>query len=135
MTTTTILALSVLVCSTHAGVESQLTLRYSQWDAAYSMNEGATMARMLASDFRLITGSGKVISRKAYVARLGMGEAPIVYRTKLLRISKGKGGTYAWTEEESQKGGGRVRKHLYRDFWVLQSDHWLLRESKTLGEK
>lgn len=133
--TTTLATFSLLTCFSLAGILSQLRMRYSQWDAAYVKGDAVAMSKMLASDFQIRTGSGKIISRNDYVASLAKGSSPQVYKTTLLRTRTTRGGAFAWTEELSQKSGEPKHKHRYRDFWKLEKGHWLLKESRTLGEE
>ena len=130
-----IVIVNFLASTVAASQKAQIETRYLQWDAAYRSADAAAMAAMLTSDFRLVTGSGKVISRQDYVKSLSKGNKPTVYKTTLMRISQRNRGRYAWTEEISQMPDKDKHTHHYRDLWVLRRGHWLLEESKTLGEK
>ena len=132
---TILTTVSFLVCTAMASQKTQLAARYLQWDAAYKLSDASTMAALLANDFRLVTGSGKVISRANFVKTLGKGSKPTVYKTTLLKVIQRKGGAYAWTEEISQMPGNDLHNHRYRDFWVQRRGHWFLKESRTLIEK
>ena len=88
-----------------ASLQSQLEARYARWDAAYKKGDAVTMAKMLASDFRIMTENGKAVTRKEYVKGLGKGQKPEGYRTRVLKVAKRPGGAYAWTEEVSKMPG------------------------------
>lgn len=117
-----------------ASLKPELEARYAQWDAAYRKHDVKALERMLASDFRIVTGSGKIIVRTDYVKSFAKTKAPKVYRTRVLRVASEKGRALAWTEEISQKAGEKAHIHRYRDTWVRLGRTWLLRESTTLEE-
>lgn len=125
------LALTVFAC---ADLRSELTARYKAWDEAYFRRDVKTLAGMLHPNMRLITGSGRVITRKAYVASLWKGDLPEVYQTTLLRGELKQGRADAWTREVSKMSGKDQQVHRYRDTWVKLKGRWMMLESKTLGE-
>lgn len=116
-------------------LQTQLASRYAKWDGAYRANDAKTLVSMLHPRFRIVTMSGKVISRSDYVKGLGKGAAPEKYQTTLLRCEGGRWKALAWTRELSQKPGGDAHVHLYRDTWAKSGGHWLLLESRTLSEE
>lgn len=136
MRKTSLLALVVLLSAVaSADLKAELQIRYGQWDAAYRVRDVKALERMLASDFRILTATGKTISRKDYVKGLATGKVPKVYRTRVIRVAFKNRRGLAWTEEVSQDTGGKPRSHRYRDTWVRRGERWVLYESKTLSEK
>ena len=130
----TFLALALVSTSVaESRVAAQLRERYAQWDSAYRAHDVKRLAGMMHPRFRLVTGSGKVISRADYVSSLWRSQPPKVYATALQRASAKGTRAYAWTKERSGKPDG-IHVHEYRDTWRLVRGHWLLIESRTLAE-
>lgn len=117
-----------------ADLNTELAGRYKNWDHAYGKHDVGALDRMLARNFRIVTGSGKIISRKQYIAGLRKSVAPKLYSTKLLRAQRHGNKAYAWTEERSQDKGRPLNTHRYRDTWTRLDGRWLLLESRTLDE-
>lgn len=130
----TLISAIILLQGQATDVKSDLTKRYGEWDRAYRAKDVKTLSAMLDARFKLITGSGKIITRRAYVKSLGDAKPPKVYRTKLLKVEKAGDQVFAWTAEQSGGNPSKLHEHRYRDTWVMKSGRWLLRESKTLGE-
>jgi ketosteroid isomerase-like protein len=134
MKSTLSLAALLLVATAHADLNSQIVSRYRSWDAAYRKHDVVTLARMLAPEFQLVTGSGKRVSRSDYIKSLWKTQPPSVYRTRLQRAMGTRTEATALTEETSVKGDDEHR-HRYRDRWINRNGRWLLLESRTLEEK
>lgn len=125
--------LLLLVGTALADLKSDLQSRYGKWDAGYKRQDARTLTGMLAADFRLVSDTGNVTSRKAYVRSLGKGRRPEIYETTVLQVSARKNIAYAWTEEVSRYKGEGVHIHRYKDTWVKRRGTWQLRESRTLS--
>lgn len=115
-------------------LKSALTKRYAEWDRAYLAKDVKTLSSILDTRFKLVTGSGKVLTRSAYIKNLGDSKPPKVYQTKLLRVQTSGNQAFAWTAEQSGSDTKSLGEHRYRDTWVRKTGRWLLRESRTLGE-
>lgn len=126
--------LAGLLLAAPADVATQLASRYRAWDAAYLGQDAKALASLLHPRFRIVTGSGKTISRKDYLVGIGRGVKPEEYRTEVLRAERAGLRAFAWTRETALKGGER-HVHRYRDAWALTGGHWLLLESRTLSEE
>ncbi|MGI8924056.1 MAG: DUF4440 domain-containing protein [Fimbriimonadales bacterium] len=113
----------------------QLTVRYSQWDGAYRQHDVKALAAMLNSRFRIVTETRKVIRRADYVRSLWKAATPESYRTTLISANRLGNRATAMTRELSKQRGEPEHIHRYRDMWLLKSGHWMLLESRTLGEK
>jgi ketosteroid isomerase-like protein len=115
--------------------QEQVKSRYQQWDAAYYSHDVLRLAAMLHPRFVLISGSGKKVGRKEYVARLWKSALPEAYTTDVLRIKVDGNQATAWTLERSKEAGSALAEHRYEDRWELSNGRWLLLQSKTLGER
>lgn len=130
----TLVSAIILLQGQVTDLKSDIVKRYGEWDRAYRTKDVKTLSSMLDARFKLITGSGKVITRRAYVKTLGDAKPPKIYRTKLLKVEKSGDQAFAWTAEQSGSNASKLHEHRYRDTWVKKAGRWLLRESKTLGE-
>ena len=128
-----IIALSLVFQTTN--ISDQLATRYLKWDVAYRKHDVKSLATLLHPRLRIITVSGKAIKRADYVRSLWKSKAPEKYHTSLLSVERMGQRAIALTIELSQKRGEKEQLHRYRDTWQLESGHWLLLESRTLGEK
>jgi hypothetical protein len=117
-----------------AGTLEQITYRYGLWDSAYKRQDVKAMEAMLHSRFKLITGSGKVITRAEYVKGFGKGPKPAAYKTTVLKVTREGNSAVALTSESLKNPGEDEHVHKYRDKWVLLNGRWLLMESRTLEE-
>jgi ketosteroid isomerase-like protein len=129
-----LIPLLCLVVSAQASTRTEIAARYRSWDAAYRAHDVAALGRLLAPGFRLVTGSGKVLDRAAYVKILRAGKAPAKYQTTLLTVSRNGARAKARTKELSQMPGEKAHTHRYVDTWALRAGRWQLTESRTLGE-
>lgn len=127
--------LALLLSAPTPDLGSELATRYRKWDTAYRANDAKTLESMLHKQFRIVTESGKVISREEYVKGLGKGPALERYATTILRHEGTRTKAYAWTSEISKKPGEEQHLHKYRDAWIKSSGHWLLYESLTISEE
>ncbi len=132
----TFLVFWMLVSNTlaFADLKSDIADRYRQWDAAYFQRDVKKMAAILHPKFQIVTGSGKTIDRKGYVASLWKAKLPEVYETTLLRVQAKRKRCLAWTRERAKQAGEKVNVHRYQDTWLKVNGQWLLFESRTLGE-
>ena len=128
-------ALLLGIAATPLEVSDDLSQRYARWDKAYLNHDVKLLASLLHPRMRIVTGSGKVIPRGAYLRSLWQAQAPAFYRTTVLSASRKGDRAVALTQEVSQQQGAKRHEHRYRDRWVLRQGHWLLLESKTLEEK
>ncbi|MCA0360114.1 MAG: nuclear transport factor 2 family protein [Armatimonadetes bacterium] len=127
------LALALVIAFGPQTPEAQIRSRYQQWDTAYLAHDVKQLAGMLHPKFELITGSGRVVSRPNYTARLWRGELPEAYGTSVLRLTVSGNRATVWTLERSKMAGSSHSEHRYRDQWLLSRGHWMLVQSKTLG--
>lgn len=130
----TTLALICFCVTAMPDTQSELRTRYAEWDHAYFARDVKRLASMLDAEFRLVGHSGRVTSRKDYVASLWKGELTLRYETTLLKVEPRASKAVAWTREVSQVSGQPAHTHRYRDTWVRREGHWKLLESKTVGE-
>lgn len=128
-------AILLVLASQRTITEDQIASRYAKWDSSYRTHDVPALAKLLHRQFRIVTGSGKVIDRSTYVKSLWKGAPPESYQTSVLRIECSAGRSIVWTEESSRLTGQSLRLHRYRDTWRLTAGHWLLIESRTLGER
>lgn len=117
-----------------ANTLEQVAYRYGLWDSAYKRQDAKAMEAMLHPRFKLITGSGKVITRAAYVEGFGKGPKPAAYKTTVLKVTRDGNSAVALTSERLKNPGEDEHIHKYRDKWVLLKGRWLLMESRTLEE-
>lgn len=123
--------------------------QYDRWAVAYAKSDTATLLHILAPDFTLKTGKGKVLKRGDYktilLKRSVTAHPPISYKTQINRFQVSAHAATAYTTEtlvEEKPAGNRLKKpiktthiHQYRDKWVLRNHQWLLRFSETLDER
>lgn len=129
-----LLLLILATASVLANTLEQITYRYGLWDSAYKRQDAKAMEAMLHPRFKLITGSGKVISRAEYVKGFGKGPKPAAYKTTVLKVTRDGNSAVAMTSESLKNPGENEHIHKYRDKWALLNGRWLLMESRTLEE-
>lgn len=117
------------------GTANQILARYQAWDEAYFAHDVNRLAGLLHPKFAVVTGSGKVISRREYVAQLWKSDLPETYATTILRVKISGSQATAWTREKLKRADTPAHEHLYRDIWQLAGGHWMLLQSKTVGER
>ncbi len=130
----TTLALAAVLTLAPQSPQDTLKSRYRDWDTAYYIHDVKALAAILDPGFQIITGSGRVVSRRDYVASLWKSDLPEVYETTVLRLNVQGGNATAWTLERSKKAGSPEAVHRYQDKWRLRSGVWMLAQSKTVGD-
>ncbi len=124
----------VLLTPPGQDVAAQLGARYAKWDKAYLARDMKTLTSMLHPEFRLVTLDNRTFWREKYLKLVAKAKVPDMYKTTVTTASGDGYMAHAWTTEHSRLAGGPERVHRYRDVWMKVKGHWLLQESRTLGE-
>jgi ketosteroid isomerase-like protein len=99
-----------------------------EYQAAVERNDAATMARILADDFTLVTGTGKRYSKADLINEAQAGDAVYEFQRASERSAKAWGDTAVVTALLHAKGTAAGRAFEYRvwysDTYVRLADGW-----------